>query len=144
METQACSASASCDARQQTTQPGKAYATIGEIASEFNVSLRTLRFYENRDLLHPLRKGMARLYSQRDRLHLKMILKGRQLGFTLSEIHDILANCGDLTQAKDLELALHPDQISAQIRHLERRRSDLEAALAELRRAQERVHEAMA
>ena len=51
---------------------GEAYLTIGEMAREFNVSLRTLRFYEDRGLLHPLRNGVTRLYSGRDRLHLQL------------------------------------------------------------------------
>jgi len=61
------------------------------MARDFGVSIRALRFYEDRGLLHPRREGTARRYSARDRLYLKMILKGKQLGFTLSEIHDILA-----------------------------------------------------
>src|SRR5271154_4929024 len=65
-------------------------ATIGELAREFKMTLRTLRFYKDRGLLHPHRNGMARLYSDRDRQHLQMILKGRQLGFTLTEIQEIL------------------------------------------------------
>ncbi|WOJ89824.1 MerR family transcriptional regulator [Methylocapsa polymorpha] len=67
------------------------WSTIREMARDFGVSIRALRFYEDRGLLHPRREGTARRYSARDRLYLKMILKGKQLGFTLSEIHDILA-----------------------------------------------------
>lgn len=70
-------------------------STIREMARDFGVSIRTLRFYEDRGLLHPHRIGTARSYSARDRLHLKMILKGKQLGFTLSEIRDILASRED-------------------------------------------------
>src|SRR5690349_19146802 len=65
--------------------------TIREMARDFQVSTRALRFYEDRGLLQPRRESTNRRYDARDRLHLKMILKGRQLGFTLSEIHDILA-----------------------------------------------------
>ena len=71
---------------------GEPYMTIGEMAREFNVSLRTLRFYEDRGLLHPLRNGVTRLYSARDRLHLQLILRGRHLGFTLSEISTLLSD----------------------------------------------------
>jgi DNA-binding transcriptional MerR regulator len=66
-------------------------STVREMARDFQVSIRALRFYEDRGLLHPRRENTNRRYDARDRLHLKMILKGKQLGFTLSEIHDILA-----------------------------------------------------
>ncbi|MFZ0730042.1 MAG: MerR family transcriptional regulator [Methylovirgula sp.] len=108
--------------------------TIGEMAREFQVSLRALRFYEDRGLLHPRRNGMARLYSGRDRLHLQMILKAKQLGFTLAEIREILAR-GDC----EADLNLPADQIVAQIHHLERQLSCVEAALAELRRVHARA-----
>jgi DNA-binding transcriptional MerR regulator len=115
--------------------------SIGDIAREFGVSLRALRFYENRGLLHPRRKGTSRLYSERDRADLKMILKGKQLGFTLSEIGEMLSSRGGEVQSVDLELALQPEQILAQIRHLERQRAELDAALAELKRAHQRAKE---
>jgi DNA-binding transcriptional MerR regulator len=108
--------------------------TIGEMAREFRLSLRALRFYEDRGLLHPRRRGTTRIYSGSDHLHLQMILKGKQLGFTLTEIHDILAR-GD----SGLELNLPPDQIVAQIHHLEHQLSVLESALAELRLAHQRA-----
>ncbi|MGP0060074.1 MAG: MerR family transcriptional regulator [Beijerinckiaceae bacterium] len=128
---------AGCDA----PGPTELLFTIGDMAREFGVSLRALRFYEDRGLLHPLRRGTARLYCGRDRLHLRMILKGKQLGFTLTEIQDILVSRGSPIEGADLELSLHPDQIAAQIRHLERQRADLDAALVELRHAHERAME---
>jgi DNA-binding transcriptional MerR regulator len=113
---------------------GERVWTIGEMAREFQVSLRTLRFYEDRGLLHPRRSGTARLYSGRDRLHLQMILKAKQLGFTIAEIREILAR-GDC----EADLNLPTDQIVAQIGHLERQLSSVEAALAELRRVHARA-----
>lgn len=126
--------SARCRVRAPEEAEGERAWTIGEMAREFQVSLRTLRFYEDRALLHPRRRGTTRLYSGRDRLHLQMILKGKQLGFTLTEIREILAR--DDSRA---DLNLPPDQITAQIRHLERELSMLESALAQLRPAQERA-----
>ena len=107
--------------------------TIGELAREFNVSLRTLRFYEDRGLLHPSRDGLTRLYSGTDRLHLQLILKGRRLGFTLTEIANLLSG-QENGEAVGLKLA--PDQIRAQISQLERQRETLDAAIAELRLAE--------
>ena len=66
-----------------------------------------LRFYKDRGLLHPHRNGMARLYSDRDRQHLQMILKGRQLGFTLTEIQEILTVRDHLPEQANLK---HFDQ----------------------------------
>jgi DNA-binding transcriptional MerR regulator len=119
--------------------PAECLLSIGDIAREFGVSLRALRFYEDRGLLHPRRRGTTRLYSERDRSHLQMILKGKQLGFTLSEIREILCARGDVMNGWDLELNLHPDQIVSQIRHLERQRADLESALNELKKAHQRA-----
>ena len=65
--------------------------TIGDLAREFGVTLRTLRFYEDRGLLSPRRDGTARIYDLRDRDRLSVILKGKQLGFTLTEIRAMLA-----------------------------------------------------
>jgi DNA-binding transcriptional MerR regulator len=118
---------------QAELQAGRSWM-IGDMARDFRVSLRTLRFYEDRGLLRPCRSGTSRLYSGRDRLHLQMILKGKQLGFTLAEIREILARDDSAG-----ELKLEPEQILAQIRHLEHQLGTLEAALAELRRAQGRT-----
>ena len=108
------------------------FYTISDLAREFDVSLRALRFYEDRGLLHPDRRGNARYYSAQERVRLQIILKGKQLGFTLSEIHDMFsANVGDASA--QLELGLRPDQVLAQIEHLERQRLDLDQAIGELR-----------
>ncbi len=115
------------------------FFSIGEVAREFGVSLRTLRFYEDRDLLHPVRQGTKRLYTELDRSALQMILKGKQLGFTLSGIRAILAARGETTKHADLELSLNPEQIISQIRQLERQREDLDHALRALRAAAEKI-----
>lgn len=60
--------------------------SISEMAAEFGVTLRTLRFYEGRGLLSPARNGMARVYSEADRARLREILEMKRLGFTVSEI----------------------------------------------------------
>ena len=110
--------------------------TIGEMASEFNVSLRTLRFYEDRKLLRPRREGNSRLYSATDRLRMQMILKGKQLGFTLTEIHDLI---GNYESSDDFEGKLKPQQIVAQIDHLERQRAEIDVAISRLRATHERL-----
>ena len=106
--------------------------TIGDLAREFGVTLRALRFYEDRGLLSPSREGTARIYDARDRDRLSVILKGKQLGFTLVEIRDMLAQ-GGRAPALPSELTLSPEQIEDQIAHLENQKREIEEALAELR-----------
>ena len=64
--------------------------TIAELAEAFDVTPRTLRFYESKGLLSPQRRGSTRLYSERDRVRLKLILRGKRLGFSLEEITNII------------------------------------------------------
>ncbi|MCD6071752.1 MAG: MerR family transcriptional regulator [Microvirga sp.] len=105
--------------------------TIGDLAREFGVTLRTLRFYEDRGLLSPRRDGTARIYDARDRERLSVILKGKQLGFTLTEIRAMLAEeRSGSGPAMNLRLSL--DQIEDQILHLEQQKKEIEEALAEL------------
>jgi DNA-binding transcriptional MerR regulator len=64
--------------------------TISELAREFQVTPRALRFYEDKGLLSPTRDGLNRVYSVRDRARLKLILQGKSVGFSLSDIREIL------------------------------------------------------
>lgn len=105
--------------------------TIGQLAREFGLTLRALRFYEDRGLLTPRRDGSARIYSQRDRERLSVIVKAKALGFTLSEIKDTIA--AEDARAERNGLALTPSQIVDQIAHLENQKAEIDAALSELR-----------
>lgn len=106
-------------------------STIGDLAKEFGVSLRTIRFYEDRGLLSPHRDGSARYYDPNEKARLSLILKGKQLGFTLGEIRDLIR--AEQGGAPPKALSLKPDQIAMQISHLERQRDDIEGAIVELR-----------
>jgi DNA-binding transcriptional MerR regulator len=113
------------------TDRAKTY-TIGDLAREFGVTLRTLRFYEDRGLLSPRREGTARIYDARDRARLAVILKGKQLGFTLTEIRAMVAEeRGGEAPAANLKLSLA--QVEDQISHLEQQRTEIEEALVELK-----------
>ncbi len=79
--------------------PERTY-TIGEIAEEFEVTPRTVRFYEDQGLIAPRREGTARIYSHRDRGRLILICRGKRLGFSLAEIKDFL----DLYEVDDRQL----------------------------------------
>ncbi|KAB0676558.1 MerR family transcriptional regulator [Aureimonas leprariae] len=69
---------------------GKDVYRIGDLAKEFGVTLRTLRFYEDRGLLSPQRRGTTRLYSRRDRKRLRLVLLGKALGFSLTEARQMI------------------------------------------------------
>jgi len=100
--------------------------TIGEVAREFGITLRALRFYEAKRLIAPQRSGALRLYRRGDRNRIALILSGRRLGFTLAEIKDLVegpSGCLQLTREKCLE----------QINLLERQKRGIELALGELR-----------
>jgi DNA-binding transcriptional MerR regulator len=110
--------------------------TIGKITVEYNVTARALRFYEKRGLLQPRHEGMVRLYSGEDCLRLETIIKAKQLGFTLSEIAELLPT---LNSGNNLEEKLQPEQIAAQIAHFERQRREIDDAISRLRVIQDRV-----
>lgn len=65
--------------------------TISELAREFGITTRTIRYYEDESFLSPTRRGQQRIYAEKDRILLKLILRGKRLGFSLSESRGILA-----------------------------------------------------
>nr|WP_245884323.1 MerR family DNA-binding transcriptional regulator [Hartmannibacter diazotrophicus] len=107
--------------------------TIGDLAREFGVTLRTLRFYEDKNLITPQRDGMNRLYTRRDRARLKLVLMGKRVGFSLNEIKDML-DLYDLRDGQVVQLKTALGKFNEQIAILERQKKDIEQALAELRR----------
>jgi DNA-binding transcriptional MerR regulator len=114
--------------------------TIGQLAQEFGVSLRTLRFYEDRGLITPRRAGSGRHYSHADRMQLAQILKAKQLGFTLSEIKDIVVSGSKESPAE--EISLSPAAIEQQISHLEQQWQEVTEALASLRKLKAALQQA--
>lgn len=104
------------------------WATIGDIARDFDVTLRTLRFYESRGLLSPRREGMNRYYSAQDRSRLELILKGKKLGFTLTEIRAMVAQNSESKQGLKLSLP----QIDEQLKLLRSQLAECQSAIAEL------------
>jgi DNA-binding transcriptional MerR regulator len=111
---------------------GKADVSIGELAARFGVTLRTLRFYEKRGLLKPRRRGMARLYDSQDGERLALILQGKRLGFTLTEIRALVSASQEGADGQALDLSR--EKCVEQIKLLERKKREIESALAELRR----------
>ena len=117
--------------QELATPTGRDILTIGEMARIFGLTPRALRFYEDKGLLSPRRDGAARSYLRRDRERLALILKAKQLGFTLCEIKQML---GAPQPAESGELNISRQQCFEQIKLLEERKRDIETALAELRR----------
>jgi DNA-binding transcriptional MerR regulator len=115
---------------QPASFSGKSYS-IGELAHEFGLTLRALRFYEDRGLISPRRDGSTRVYSARDRARLSMIVKAKALGFTLSEIKETLA--AENRKSEQESFFLSQPQVDSQIAHLEQQKAEIEAALAELK-----------
>jgi DNA-binding transcriptional MerR regulator len=103
--------------------------TIGQLASEFGLTLRALRFYESRGFLTPRREGAARLYQHADRARLALVLEAKALGFTLREIGDLIA----AGAAGPGSLQLDRRRCVEQINLLERQKREIESALAKLR-----------
>jgi DNA-binding transcriptional MerR regulator len=104
--------------------------TIGELARESGVTLRALRFYQSKGLLAPQRDGSARVYSHEDRDCLALILQGKRLGFTLTEIREMLAA---RARGCTKRLPINRRMCVEQINMLERQRRDIDRALTELR-----------
>jgi DNA-binding transcriptional MerR regulator len=101
------------------------YWTI-DLTREFGVTPRTLRYYEERGLLHPIRRGTHRRYPASQRARLAEILKGKALGLTVAEIAEALIAGHGLVK-------LSARQVEAQLEHLERQKAEIEAAIAALK-----------
>lgn len=105
--------------------------TIGELATEFDTTLRTIRFYEDQGLLTPERAGTARVFRDRDRVRLQLILRGKRLGFTLTDIAHILG-LYDETPGERGQLEFLLADIGQRRAVLLDKRRDLDETLAEL------------
>jgi DNA-binding transcriptional MerR regulator len=113
--------------------------SIGKVAKQYQVTLRTLRFYESADLLHPMHRGTTRLYRAGDCLRLEMILSGRQLGFSIAEIQNLLKPRKDKVTATDFASHLSSAEVLAKIESLKQRRDKLDQAIHELRERQKAI-----
>lgn len=106
---------------------------IGEIAAAFGVTLRTLRFYEDKGLLNPERIGVTRLYSRRDRARLKLILLGKRLGFSLEEVRKMI-ELYDPHGKNETQLRVALEKGEKQLNRLNEQRREIDLAIGELGR----------
>lgn len=111
-------------------KPERTY-TISELAREFKVTPRALRFYEDKGLLTPKRDGLNRVYGGRDRARLQLILRGKRVGFPLSEIKEIL-DLYDLGDNERTQMQTALVKFKARLAILESQRADLEGAIKQL------------
>ena len=111
--------------------------TIAEMAMTFGVSHRSLRFYEERELLRPRRRGTVRLYTEKDAVRLQLILKGKKLGFTLEEIGRLILSheSTNADSRTDATSRLSAAQIETKLELLEAERRRVGEAIEELKRA---------
>jgi DNA-binding transcriptional MerR regulator len=115
-----------------TAEEGDRLYTIGELASELQVTTRTIRFYEAKGLIAPARRGVARSYSRRDRARLKLILRGKNLGFSLEAIAEYL-KLYDADPAHIAQTQMLLGGVESLIEDLQAKRADLDRTLKELK-----------
>ncbi len=119
------------------TMKGTNY-TISELAKEFDITPRAIRFYEDQGLISPSRKGRRRVYRERDRVRLKLVLRGKRLGFALSEVKEMF-DLYDTSPGETGQLRFLLDKIKARREMLEQQRQDIEAVLHEMESVEKRA-----
>ena len=107
--------------------------SIGQMCTEFGVTPRTLRFYEAKELLTPIRDGQRRLYTKRCRARLKLILQGKRFGFSLEDIRQLL-DLYDIGDQQETQIARTYELALTRLQVMEAQRDELDAAIADLKR----------
>ena len=105
--------------------------SIGDLAKEFDITTRSIRFYEDQGLLHPTRKGQTRIYNQRDKVRLKLILRGKRLGFSLAETGRLF-ELYDADKSSVTQLVTIMELIAQKRADLTQQLEDINAVLVEL------------
>jgi len=105
--------------------------SIGELSKEFDITTRSIRFYEDQGLIAPARKGQTRIYNQRDRVRLKLILRGKRLGFSLAETGRLF-ELYDADKSSATQLSSMMELIALKKNDLKQQLDDINAVLIEL------------
>lgn len=114
--------------------------SISDLAREFGITPRTIRFYEDQGLLAPRREGRTRVFTRRDRTRLKLALRGKRLGFSLAEIR-YLIEMYDTARDKNTQLTEFLNGLSQRKAALQQQREDIEAVLQEVSAFEEQCRE---
>lgn len=127
------------------TPPGRdrALYSIGDLAHAFEVTTRTIRFYESKGLLSPCRVGGSRAFSRRDRARLGLILRGKRLGFSLDEIAEYL-DLYDADPDQRAQICHLQEKVQMSLKRLYGQRDDLERSIAELEEIDKACRDALA
>ena len=131
------------DASEATSEKERTEFTIGELAREFDVTPRAIRFYEDQGLLAPRREGQRRIYTLRDRTRLKLTLRGKRLGLALSEIRELI-DMYEPGRDERAQLERFLAVLESHKASLEQQRADIEAQLSELGAFEKRVRKRLA
>jgi DNA-binding transcriptional MerR regulator len=126
-----------------TDEPNEDLVRIGEMAKLFGVTLRTLRFYEDKGLLKPIREGATRLYTRRDKTRLKLILLGRKVGFSLRDVKQMM-DLYDPTGTNTRQLRVTLDKSEKQLARLNKQRALMDEAIGDLQQLMSDVSEKLA
>jgi DNA-binding transcriptional MerR regulator len=105
--------------------------SISDLSEEFGITARALRFYEDEGLIAPERQGLTRIYSRRDRARLAWILRGKRVGFSLSDIREMI-DLYDRNDDRKEQQRVTVEKCRARIAMLEAQKADIDAAIAEI------------
>ena len=116
--------------------------SIADLAREFGISTRAIRFYESKGLISPERLGATRVFRRRDRARLILILRGKRLGFSLRDISDYLSLYDAQSQTKQVKMLV--SKVDERLELLEAQKKDLETTITELREIRKLADQQMA
>jgi DNA-binding transcriptional MerR regulator len=123
------------------TSTAKASWTVGELADEFGVTTRTLRFYEAEGLISPQRLGVNRIYDARDRIRIRLILRGKRFGMTLAECREIVDMYDGAASSERRQLQNLLKRLDEIADDLQERQADLRRTLTEVREVADRCRD---
>lgn len=118
-----------------TEKRQKTYS-ITDLSKEFDITTRTIRFYEDKGLISPACEGQRRVYSSRDRVRLRLIMRGKRLGFALSEIQELI-DLYDTDRSEVMQLQVFLKRIQSRRDALSQQQQDITAMLSELETLEE-------